>query len=78
MNMTLLNLRLHVSAARAIPVRRCKRPNYSKPRGSPRHRQGSLYLRLPDGGRLSGSIRLLRGSPEPRIQSALEPYLQRG
>ena len=45
-------------------------------RRSPRHRQGSLHLRLPDGGQLPHPARLLRRHQESRIQGTLEPAHQ--
>ena len=49
------------------------RPPQCDPRSSPRHRQGGLRLRLPDGGQLPDPVRLLRGFHQPRIQGAVEP-----
>ena len=44
---------------------------------SPRHRQGSLHLRLPPGGQLPHPVFVLRGPRRPRVQGALERDPQR-
>ena len=45
-------------------------------RRGPRHRQGGLHLRLPDGRQLPHPARLFRRHQEPRIQGTLEPAHQ--